>query len=298
MIDIISKTKYFFVVAVIFVVAGCFSAKTLAQNSSDAIAIRIIPNPNHYSALRWYKESDFNGSPQSTTVDGYEAVRDGRTVYVNAGNVQNGNLYTYIYLISYNQGADSKTMDIFSSILARWKFNTNLNSSANCSVSTATECLLDTDCQLAEYCLSEKAEIIRDTKRMADLAEVKANLEKYEEKNAHYPNMRAGSYLRNITISTWPSWQKVLEQELAVSLPVDPINKLGNCGNSRFNPITCWDKNAKEFADRIPANNVLDLPDNSRVFVYTTNSDGTNYDLCAFMESVYAAYAETGICAN
>lgn len=82
------------------------------QTSADAIAVRVIPNPKHLSAERWYSDQNFSGSPQSITVDGYEAVRDGRTVYVNVGNADSGNLYTNIYLISYNQSAESETVDI------------------------------------------------------------------------------------------------------------------------------------------------------------------------------------------
>ncbi|MBU4216355.1 hypothetical protein L6270_02190, partial [Candidatus Parcubacteria bacterium] len=46
-----------------------------AQTSPDAIAIRIMQNPNHYSALRWYQEKHFAGSPQSIVVDGYNGIR-------------------------------------------------------------------------------------------------------------------------------------------------------------------------------------------------------------------------------
>ncbi|MBA3047849.1 hypothetical protein KKC83_03220, partial [Patescibacteria group bacterium] len=82
----------------------------LAAASSDAIAIRVIPNTEHYSAARWYAEQGFSGSPQSLIVDGYEAVRDGRTVYVNAANIADNNLYVNIYLISYNQDPEQATI--------------------------------------------------------------------------------------------------------------------------------------------------------------------------------------------
>ncbi len=70
------------------------SVKAQSSNSdaSDAIAVRIIPNPNHYSISRWYESQGFSGAPQELTVDGYEAVRDGRTVYVNATNVEGKNI--------------------------------------------------------------------------------------------------------------------------------------------------------------------------------------------------------------
>ncbi len=32
-----------------------------SQSSSDAIAIRVMPNPNHYTIERWYQEQVFKG---------------------------------------------------------------------------------------------------------------------------------------------------------------------------------------------------------------------------------------------
>ncbi|MEA3463790.1 MAG: hypothetical protein U9R14_01820, partial [Patescibacteria group bacterium] len=165
--------------------------------SPDAIAIRVIPNSSHYSALRWYQEQGFTGSPQSLIIDGYEAVRDGRTVYVNAANAIGDNLYTNIYLISYNQDSEQATVDIFSQILNHWKFNTNITGAGNCSISSISclsqddcldnyicdsnqnkcvlensiNCLIDSDCPDNLFCDSDKAEITRDTKRLSDLAE-------------------------------------------------------------------------------------------------------------------------------
>ncbi|MBI4812446.1 hypothetical protein HY798_03350, partial [Candidatus Falkowbacteria bacterium] len=66
---------------VLSVVEGA-SPAAASSGQADAIAIRVIPNYSHYSPSRWYSQQGFTGSPQSLTVDGYEAVRDGRTVYV------------------------------------------------------------------------------------------------------------------------------------------------------------------------------------------------------------------------
>ncbi|MBU4455684.1 hypothetical protein KJ586_04210, partial [Patescibacteria group bacterium] len=54
----------------------CETAHSSAAKSPDAIAIRVIPNTEHYSPLRWYKEQGFLGSPQSMSINGYEAIRD------------------------------------------------------------------------------------------------------------------------------------------------------------------------------------------------------------------------------
>ncbi len=71
-----------------------------------------MSNPNHYTIERWYQEQGFKGSPQSLVVDGYQAIRDGRTVYVNAANINTSTnqIYTNIYLISYTQESENATV--------------------------------------------------------------------------------------------------------------------------------------------------------------------------------------------
>jgi hypothetical protein len=114
------------------------------NNSPDAIAIRVVNNPDHFSALNWYRKQNFKGSPQSLVIDGYEAIRDGRTVYVNAGNTDGINLYTGIYIISYNQAAEDTTVDIFGQILSHWQFNSNLTAVGRCSTADRG-CLADNE---------------------------------------------------------------------------------------------------------------------------------------------------------
>lgn len=229
----------------------------LAENNSDAIAVRVLPNPNHYSALRWFKEQGFSGSPQSIIVDGYEGIRDGRTVYVNAANIVDNTLYTNIYLISYNQDSERSTVDIFSQILDHWKFNIEITESGKCSISSiqcltnddclngyicdnsqnkcilpeelTTNCFTDTDCPSNLFCDNNKAKITRDVKRLSDFVEIREFLEEYKNKNNHYPILDSGSYIQNKTISAWPSWQETFGTELGTTLSVDPINVLGKC---------------------------------------------------------------------
>src|SRR3990167_3650817 len=247
--------KYFLAKKIIFLVfiaaafygvaADCLAAadsspSTALSASPDAIAIRIMPNPNHFSAVRWYKENiKDGGSPQNTIVDGYQAVRDGRTVYASAANIAGGNFYTNIYLISYSQRAESQTIDIFGQILKYWKLNSNI------------------------YSREEKDKIRRDTKRLADLADLNSSLTNYYNKNKNYPKLAAGSYLSGKTVSVWPSWQATLGATLGATLPVDPINKLtecradccaaNNCLNDNdkascgYEQNTCWNQTNKTF---------------------------------------------------
>ncbi|MEA3398266.1 MAG: putative metal-binding motif-containing protein [Patescibacteria group bacterium] len=259
-------------------------------DSSDAIAVRVLMNSNHYSALTWYKINNFTGAPQSLMVDGYEAVRDGRTVYVNVANVNAGKLYTNIYLISYNQEAESATIDIFGEILKHWKFNTNITDFGYC-VNEALinnikiSCVLDGDCPISDYCDSNKVRIIRDTRRLADLADIDLLLEDYYYKNGYYPGLSAGTYLSHRSLSVWPSWQDNLAKELSAKLPVDPINKLGAC--SGFDKITCWNESIKQYANVFPIlpNGNPGVPENSLAYTYRASSDGSIKEACAVFES-------------
>ena len=265
-----------------------------AATSSDAIAIRVIPNPNHYSPLRWYTEKGFSGSPQSLAVDGFEAVRDGRTVYVNAANVvdtgsdgEPDTLYTNIYLLSYTQEAEGATVDIFGQILSHWKFNTNIAHSGSCNKEASKICSQDSECGDGDYCAAPKAKIIRDTKRLADLADFKTALENYKNKNGKYPVLPSGSYMPNTTISVWPSWQDVFGEKVGAHLPVDPVNRLGECGGDGFDSRTCWNENTKKFADPILSNGAIDLPEGSSAYIYTSASDGSKYDLFLSFETAF-----------
>src|SRR3989339_722587 len=179
------KKLIFTIILSIFIFCCIFficSNNISAQTSTDAIAIRVIPNSEHLSAKNWYKRQGFTGSPQSVIVDGYNGVRDGRTVYVNVSNVDDsGCIYTNIYLISYNQNAERVTMDIFSQIISHWKFNTNITGLGKCVRKSMSICMLDSDCSRDEYCVSKKAKLIRDTKRLEDFSEIKILLENYKE---------------------------------------------------------------------------------------------------------------------
>ncbi|MFH1823035.1 MAG: MopE-related protein, partial [Patescibacteria group bacterium] len=272
--------------------------------SKDAIAIRVIPNPNHISAQRWYGEQGFSGSPQAIIVDGYEGIRDGRTVYVNAANILNPTaaydpnnpdnpngpqFFTNIYLISYNQQAEKSTVDIFGQIVSHWQFNTNLakgkdnqDNDAVCSGDTNLKCITDKDCAGNGYCSSFKAQVTRDTIRLARLNDIDTKLKQYGQVRGSYPQLSAGTYLPKITFSTWPSWQDNFAKELGGSLPVDPINKFADCSlPAGYATTTCWNESEKKFRWSLDG-----IPDNSHVFRYQATSTNT-YELCAFAETPF-----------
>jgi|GEM_PF-1164602 len=292
-----------------------------AAASPDAIAVRVLPNPDHLSAMRWYRENiKIQGSPQSLMVDGYEAVRDGRTVYVNAANINlnsscsNGGaacvptFYTNIYLISYNQAAESATVDIFGQILSHWKFNSNLAVIGQCSGEPSVKCQIDADCPLAKgHCVHTnesdilKAEVIRDTRRLSDMADIKKAFENYKNKNGKYPNLSGGTYLSGKTISVWPSWQGNLSKLLGVNLPSDPINRLGKCKsvdaeNTDYNPTTCWNEKDKTFAGATMPD--FAMPAGSHIYAADVALNGGRYNVCAVMESGLLTALSSGACAS
>ncbi len=302
-------------VAVLLVAGTLFfssnSANSQVKSESDAIGIRIIPNPNHYSVYRWYQSQGFSGAPQALTVDGYEALRDGRTVYINAAHVDSAQkiIYTNIYLISYNQDSSSKTTDILGQIISHWKFNDNLSDQVStcsisatkcaqdsdcstnqtCSLANGTcllkepkSCVVDGDCPTGLFCGSLKAMVIRDLKRIGKIEEIREGLAKYKEVNGVYPLLAAGTYLPGKTTSLWPSWNEVFLPAIGIKTPiVDPVNRFGAC--SGYDAKTCWNATSKQFVTG--AGPALALPANSYALAYTANQAGSTYSLCAIMES-------------
>jgi hypothetical protein len=326
--------------------------------SRDAIGLRIVPNPEHFSPLQWYnKNITVKGAPQSLMVDGYEAVRDGRTVYVNAAKIlrvnrcitnpaivcQNDNqcgqgnpsetrapeflvptayaagecqassipeLYTNIYIISYNQDPEAATTDIFGQLLQYWKFNIDVKNcsltvtqscgdGANegsdgcpngevcqptgyCSQNPEQACVIDSDCGQGQYCNSKKSTIIRDTRRLADLRDVKDRLENYNTIVRRYPTLENGTYLTNRTISTWPSWEATFGTTLGSPLPSDPINKLGACPG--YEAATCWNENTKRFGG---TPDPLTLPPGSKAYYYQYKASNNSFSFCSIIESGY-----------
>lgn len=310
------KNKFIIFGAALLLLFGFLLTKNIVQagDEGDAIAVRIIPNPDHYSINEWYEKQGFTGSPQALIVDGYEAIRDGRTVYVGAANKKENLIYTNIYLISYNQSSSDQTVDILGQIVKKWKFNTDLENastnfscsvsssaclsntdcstgqicatsgvaSSSCQLTTAKNCLLDSDCPDNFFCDSIKSKIIRDLDRIGTVRDLNSSLDAYKNLNGFYPKLEAGTYITNYTVSVWPSWTETFLSELALNNFKDPINRLGACPG--YDPITCWNKDTKKFVYS-PQTNGLLLPSGSYGLVYKTDDKGSNYQLCSVMET-------------
>jgi len=316
------KNKFIIFGAVLLLLFGFLLAKDFVQagDEGDAIAIRIVSNPEHYSINEWYEKQGFTGSPQALIVDGYEAIRDGRTVYVGAANLKGNLVYTNVYLISYNQSSSNQTVDILGQIIKKWKFNTDLENannnfscsisssaclsdidcptgqtcatsgiaSSSCQLTTAKNCLLDSDCPDNFFCNSIKAKIIRDLKRIGTVRDLSNSLSDYKNLNGFYPKLESGTYLANYTISVWPSWTDTFLSGLNLISFKDPVNRLGACPG--YDPITCWNKDTKKFVYS-PQVDGLVLPAGSYGLAYKTDANGSNYKLCSVLETKGLGYS-------
>jgi cysteine-rich repeat protein len=104
----------------------------------DAIGLRIVKNSKHLGASDWYDSLGFTGSPTEATVDGYEALKEGRTVYINAAalskpdTLQKYSLYTNINVLSYSDGAATETVSVFNQILSNIDLNRNVDDVQQC----------------------------------------------------------------------------------------------------------------------------------------------------------------------
>ncbi len=330
---------------------ACGSTDASCQ-SGDAIGVRILANPSHVKPSRWYTNQRFGGQPVATNVDGYDAIQDGRSVYVNAAaQAPDGRLYTNIYLISYNEGANETTQEITRQLLANTQFNSNLveQNTRVCSVHTCSQntnrvcvvdadcgrtdtqeddgvcggktCTADNECGFGGSCQAPKDKLARDVKRYQDMAELSLSLEGYYALHrtcvgaptescfddaycqtrgfgdrcvGTYPTLAAGSFIRGMSTSKWPSWQGGLGNALSVALPQDPLNHFAAgrdagaaCSEADgYDTNTCWNEGARTYQ----------CPADSHVYVY--RKAGRGYELGTEFEFRFCSGAPTQMCSR
>lgn len=297
---------------------------------ADAIGFRLMDNPYHYSALRWYRDIKFRGDPQATTVDGFDAVRDGRTVYVSAPNIGlDGKLHSDIFIISYNEGATTETQAVFEQLLTNLHFLANLPNPGVVNTRFCVDggganidgdqgkvgvqpisCSSNFDCPTNNACQNFTDKIRRDLKRLADFRDTEALFSSYQITSNTFPTLQAGTFVRSMSTSVWPSWLQTLASEIGSILPTDPLNKFIGCsrhcaiqagvnctkdddckaGNAAdtcsagFDPVTCFDLTT----------GIYMCPAGSRVYQYT-NIGPTSYKLETDLEQ--QTYAWTPVIA-
>jgi len=298
--------------------------KASAQSGSivDIIAFRVMENSGHLSVMDWYNKyaPNSNESGSLSQVDGYEALQVGSTVYVAAANAE-GDMWTNIYIIAHNIGANSETLNIYNQMLANFKLNTNLAVSSEnfCNSQMTRSCSSDFDCPAycadasgndeldceaggatwmpADTCNSPMLKLRRDTKRLSDLVNINNAILAYGEANkacernslisceidddcpgesdciSYYPPLNAGSYINGLSNSSWPSWQGVFSNALAILAPSDPVGLFNGCPDG-YSPETCWNEATLNFI----------CPTNSLVYMYNIEGIGQTYYLGANFE--------------
>lgn len=305
-----------------------------ASDSPDAVGLRVMPNLNHYSPLSWYLKNITNqGSPQALLVDGYEAVRDGRSVYVNAANLSYANdsdtvgqdFYTNIYIISYNQDASQETKDIFGQLLKNWKFNNRLlqaTGEGRCLPDNGPECRTSDDCRgnylgytcdpnnpgKNRFCIKMcwlDSDCPTDNYCNSAKAKIVRDVKRLSdivEVNLALANYKSaqGEYPALTAGSYLPNktisvWPS-WQDTLSKTLGYQlPLDPVNKLGACPdFDPVTCWDEKKKIFATNFDDNGIL--PDRSLAYVYMYDQTGNRYKFCANFETTYPVIPEQHRC--
>ena len=229
------------------------------QAVQNVIGVRVIKNagdlanyPNTYvngilSPLEWYKKNVPNpGNPQAIEIDGYPAIRDGRTIYVAATNQSGDKLYSNIYLISFNEGAEEEVEQIVEQLVRTWQFNVNVGDDLTKDV------------------------IRRDLNRVIGMNDFRRELEDFRNQNNQYPSLESGTYQSGWSYSVWPSWRETLNDQLGVEAPVDPVNEFSGCtGVEGVDPETCWNETENRFV----------CPQGAKVYGYQSLGGGDEYEV-------------------
>lgn len=224
----------------------------------DGIGVRIIANLLHLSPTDWYLTQGFRGEPQVTTVDGYEALRDGSTLYIGAANTDElmTRADTNIYIISRNPNAGPIATSIFDQMVSNLSFNGNLAAQQQrvCVNATGVQyidpagnglirCSADWECLRQAndlHCASAKEKIQRDLVRISDFQSMTSKLSETKARTGGYPTLPTGTQLPGFVTSRWAGWQSGLGAALgSTSLPQDPINQYLTCGRCQGSNRLC-----------------------------------------------------------
>jgi cysteine-rich repeat protein len=249
-----------------------------ANSAGDAIGVRVMSNADFLSPMAWYESKGFSGSPTKTTIDGFQAVTDGRSAYIAAANSTSGGLYSNIFVITYNEGASEETIAIYEQMLESASFLLNVSSE------------------------DDQDKITRDAQRLGDLKDIAIAVAAYGEENracsetssqscsedsdcpgdetceAIVPTLSAGTAVRALASSAWGSWNSTFGGALDDdSLPTDPLNTYATCDG--YNADTCVNQTTGAYS----------CPDGSQVYHYRAVGEH-NYELATDLEYTASAW--------
>ena len=236
----------------------------------------------------WYTK-EF-GEPPATftdiTVDGYDAVADRDSYYINALNVgENGETYNNIYNFNINHDAQANTRQVFSALLDSLRFNINVTDFGVCSNGDGSDpnhinipsdavssiaCTTDFDCTAPIICANAKTKLQRDWTRLHDIGDAQAAIEAYQDRpQATYPTLTAGTFIPGYTTSLWPSWNR-FGSLLGAGLPHDPIDRWTDpTADPDIDKQTFWNARESQFL----------CPARAQIYEYKmTGVNGSDYD--------------------
>ncbi|MBU1705813.1 DUF4215 domain-containing protein, partial [Patescibacteria group bacterium] len=283
----------------------------ILEGTGDALGVRVMNDPNYLPPDMWFQQMGFRGSPREAELDGYQAVRDGNTIYALAAN-QTGDIFPNIYVISTTDDPSPEAENIFDQILNHWTFNANtgavsdhnlcVDSSHNFLTDPDTGnflgCQWDGDCPAPGICDADKAKLARDLRRLSDLVRIKSYITgtcsgafqscSGDEdcsggqtcENLSVPPLAEGSFIRALSTSRWPSWNSVLGNALGQALPQDPLNLFSSCEGEAYDPETCFDSSEGQFI----------CAQGSHIYGFNSSSEGA-YTLTAQLEHQAAPWA-------
>ncbi|MFH1598401.1 MAG: Ig-like domain-containing protein [Patescibacteria group bacterium] len=204
------------------------SSYPLWGDADDIILVNDEENGGHGSVLPWTKVNvtvKYDSPGYTLRVLCVNSTTEADTGI--AGGSGEGNSWCdFIQLEPRGSCNQSFVRQVYDELIDNWAFNTNEGSFAEGALGVAR--------------------VKRDIGRLGDLMYVRNRLIDYAVINNSYPDLEAGSYMRNISSSLWPSWQARLGNALGKGLPSDPLQTTAICAPP-YDTDTCWDEEAKIF---------------------------------------------------
>jgi hypothetical protein len=246
------------------------SFRLLNPVSGGAIGFRVEKNLKQYSPLEWFYQKQFKGEPEALTIDGFNAVRSGNTVYIGFGNAAGTVQYTNILVISLAQPASAEMENIFNQIIDGLQFVKNVKDVGLCYAGPTAQnqlCSKNSDCATGQTCNVEQSKFRRDMIRVIDASVMTRGINTAKAAVNSYPIIAKDSFIPGISSSRWPSWSSFMNQ-LGIVTVVDPINEYTACAEGA-DSATCWSVKSKKYQCGAA----------SSVYHYRTVESGKDYQL-------------------
>ena len=241
------------------------------DTNDDVVGLQIFANPERRTARAWVANA-FEGvniaTMQDIVIDGYRALTDGNTYYIDAFNEVeddrgNRQIFNNIYVLSINSDAQAETRRVFDKLVESFTLNINITNFGYCFsdeirlgnndplprgagalaslADPAISCVDDFGCRdpfgnprtgTNGVCSNARDKFLRDWERLSDLRIVQSSIEAYAAGQPvfEYPELPGGTFIPQYTNSRWPSWDAVLSGAVGNALPDDPLNQWSSCG--------------------------------------------------------------------